>query len=87
MNYGGIKGTIITADANDKINITENGVIITDKAGVIQGVFAAARIPKCGYREFRQPNNNHLVLRHASSCAAVSYAGAWYGSAAYAMAL
>ena len=41
MNYGGIKGTIITADANDKINITENGVIITDKAGVIQGVFAA----------------------------------------------
>ena len=31
MNYGGIKGTIITADANDKINITENGVIITDK--------------------------------------------------------
>ena len=45
MNYGGIKGTIITADANDKINITENGVIITDKAGVIQGVFAADALP------------------------------------------
>ena len=24
MKYGGIRGTIITADANDKINITEN---------------------------------------------------------------
>ena len=45
MNYGGIKGTIITADANDKITITENGVIITDKAGVIQGVFAADALP------------------------------------------
>ena len=45
MNYGGIKGTIITADANDKINITENGVIITDKAGVIQGVFELNALP------------------------------------------
>ncbi len=45
MNYGGIKGTIITADANDRINITENGVIITDKAGTIQGVFAADSLP------------------------------------------
>ena len=45
MNYGGIKGTIITADANDKINITENGVIITDSAGTIQGVFAHDALP------------------------------------------
>ena len=45
MKYGGIRGTIITADANDKINITENGVIITDEAGVIQGVFELNALP------------------------------------------
>ena len=55
MNYGGIKGTIITADANDKINITENGVIITDSAGTIQGVFAHDALPPGYVREAPLP--------------------------------
>ena len=86
MKYGGIRGTIITADANDKINITENGVIITDEAGVIQGVFELNALPPA-YQSANIEDNNHLVLRHASSCAAISHAGARYGFAAYAMAL
>lgn len=39
MNYGGIKGTIITADANDKINITENRRYNNGQRGINTGRF------------------------------------------------
>ncbi len=45
MKYYGIRGTVITANANDGIDIIENGVIITDSAGTIQGVFAYNALP------------------------------------------
>ncbi len=46
MNYSGISGTVITANESDKLDILENGVIITDCGGTIQGVYARDELPE-----------------------------------------
>ncbi len=46
MKYKGIRGTIITANEQDKLDITENGTIILDDGGTILGVYASDALPE-----------------------------------------
>lgn len=46
MKYKGIRGTIITANEQDKLDIIENGTIILDESGTILGVYARNELPE-----------------------------------------